>query len=366
MSGSIGKTVTTGSLPRLPLNTFAIGFGIAGIAETWSAASGVLHLSPLVDQILWTVAAIAWVWLIVAHIARGIQSGERLVTQLRHSAQGPLAAIVPIIGMLLGTELARWFPVGGMILAIASMIVTAAFAAWLVSSWLTGSVELGAVHGGYLLPTVAGGYIAATAAGGLGLDDLGWAAFGVATLFWFIMTTVVLVRLITRPQLPDALVPTLAVIVAPPAVGGLALFDLTGDAVTPLSLALAGLTVVLAMGQLALIPRYRRLPFTLGFWSFTFPIAAVIAYAITWTGILGFAGNEVLAALLASLVSAFIAVIGIRSLKEIAGRRARLRAEDVLTRADDIDALLTRSDDVEALEHRVEALEDSGELTPQP
>jgi len=249
-----------------------------------------------------------------------------------------MAAIVPIVGMLLGAELAEWFPLAGIVITVLAMAATAVFAGWLVSTWLAGSIELGVVHGGYLLPTVAGGYVAATAGAAIGLPDVGWAAFGVATLFWAIMTTIIVVRIVTRPALPDPLVPTLAVIVAPPAVGGLALFDLTGNSITPLSLAFAGLTVVLTITQLSLISRYRRLSFSLGFWSFTFPTAAVVAYTITWIGITGFAGDTIVVAVLAAAVTLFILAIGARSLVEAAGKRRRLRAEDVLTVADNADA----------------------------
>jgi tellurite resistance protein TehA-like permease len=332
----------TKGLNRLPLNTLAIALGVGGVAEVWSAAAPLLGLPPVVALVLWGLAAIALAWLIIAHSIRGIRTGYSLGEQLRHPAQGPLGSIAPIVGMLVGSELAIWLPVAGTILVVVSMIVATTFAGWLVGTWLNGKVELGAVHGGYLLPTVAGGFVAASAAAAIGLKDVGWAAFGVGTLFWAVMTTMVLARLISRPPLPDALVPTLAVLVAPPAVGGLALFDLTGHVVTPLSLAFAGLTVVLAAAQLALIPRYRHLPFSLGFWSFTFPTAAVVAYAITWLDVDDVPGAGVIAGILGGALTLFVGAIGIRSLMAIRGSVPRLRAEAVLTSADDIDAAMTR------------------------
>jgi tellurite resistance protein TehA-like permease len=137
--------------------------------------------------------------------------------------------------------------------------------------------------------------------------------------------------------------PTLAILVAPPAVGGLALFDLTGDVSTPLSLAFAGITVVLVAAQLALIPRYRRLPFSLGFWSFTFPTAAVVAYTITGLGVDDVPGGAVIAGILGGVLTLFIVAIGIRSLADVRGSVSRLRAEAVLTDADNVDGAMTRT-----------------------
>lgn len=328
---------------RIPLNTLAVALGIAGVAEVWSATSTVVDLSPIVPQIFWSLAAAAMIWLITAHAVRGIRIKSPLKDQLRHPAQGPLAAMVPLIGMLLGSDLVAWFPVAGTILVVMSMTVATIFAGWLISTWTSGQIELGALHGGYLLPTVAGGFVAASAADAVGLRDVGWAAFGVASLFWVVMTTLLIARLISRPPLPEALVPTLTVVMAPPAVGGLALFALTDHVSTPLSLAFAGLTAILVIAQLALIPRYRRLPFTLGFWSFTFPVAAVVSYAITWLGVDVVPGAGVIAMVLAIATTLFVATIGARSLIGVLDASTRRREEAVLTHADDADAAMTRT-----------------------
>jgi tellurite resistance protein TehA-like permease len=331
-----------GPVPRIPLNTLAIGLGITGVAETWSAASTVADIPVGLTQTFWLLAAAAMVWLVTAHAVRGIRSGSPLKDQLLHPVQGPLAAIVPLSGMLLGGNLAATFPAAGAMLVGVSMIAATAFAAWLVSTWMGGRIELGALHGGYLLPTVAGGFVAAGAAQAIGLRDLGWAAFGVATVFWVIMTALLVARLISRPPLPDVLVPTLAVVMAPPAVGGLALFALTDHTSTPLSLAFAGLAVVLVGAQLAFLPRYRRLSFSLGFWSFTFPAAAVASYGISWLGVDHVPGADISAWTVALLITVFVASIGVRSLAAVAGNRSRRREEASLTEADDLAAKAAR------------------------
>jgi len=305
------------SATRIPLNTFAMALGLTGVAATWSAASTVAHVPGPIAQAFWGLSALVTIWLLTAHTVRGARSGASLRAQLRDPVQGPLAVIVPLVGMLIGVDVLPWLPVVGSTVVIVSMIVAALYAGWLMSTWMTGRIDLGAIHGGYILPPVAGGFITASAADALGLQGLGWAAFGVGCLFWVIMTTLLLVRIASRPPLPEPLVPTLAVLMAPPAVGGLALFALTDRVSSPLSLAFAGLAAILVIAQLAALPHYRRLPFTLGFWSFTFPVAAVTTYAITWLDVVDAPLAGSLAVILAAAVTIFVLVIGVRSLRAV-------------------------------------------------
>ncbi|MCW2810220.1 MAG: putative transporter [Friedmanniella sp.] len=297
---------------RIPLNTLAIAFGLVGLADAWTAGSRALDLPSGIDDAFWAMAVIAWLWLLVAHARRGSRAAASLASQLRHPLQGPIAALAPVVGMLLGAHLYRFFPMAGQILVVVFMTVTALFAGWLVSTWFSGSLDLESLHGGYLLPTVAGGFIAATAAAEVGLATLAVGAFAVGTFFWVVMFTLITARLMFRPALPAPLAPTLAIFVAPPAVAGTAWF-LIAPVPGPVDHALAGMTALMLVVQLALVPRYRKLPFTVGFWSFTFPFAAVAAYAIGWLDLLRPAGWQILVAAVMAGITALVVAIAVRS-----------------------------------------------------
>ncbi|MCO8273962.1 transporter [Actinoplanes sp. TRM 88003] len=319
--------------PRIPLNTFAIGFGLAGLAEAWSAAAPTLALPGWLPQVFWSIAAVAWLWLLTAHLVRGLRATQRLRDQLRHPAQGPLAALVPVIALLLGADLSRYAFTAGRIVVVVALVAAALFAGWLIGTWLQGDLELEAVHGGYLLPTVAAGLVGADAAAAVDLRLVGWAAFGVGVFFWVMMTTLIVLRIIVRPALPDALTPTLAILLAPPPVAGLAWFALAGPSAGAAPAALAGLGVVLALTQVALLPRYRRLTFSLGFWSFTFPAAAAAAFTFEWLEIETAPGRQAITAVLLIALTAFVGVLAVRSIQ------ARTTALRTLTAANEKDAV---------------------------
>lgn len=319
---------------RIPLNTFAVGFGIAGLGEVWQAACTAYGWPTIVCLLFWLPAAVAWVWLIVAHLVRGAASSESLGSQLRHPAQGPIAALVPVTGMLLSAEIALIYWPAGVALYFVMLAAATLFAGWILAFWLRGGLDIDAVHGGYLLPTVAAGLVGAAVAGRLGFELLGWALFGVGAFFATIMTLLVVARLAFRPGLPDPLVPTIAILLAPPGVAGLAWFDLSGEHLNVGAAIIAALGVLLLVVQLALVPRYRKLAFSLGFWSFSFPTAALVAFAMTMVHLLAFPGWQLVDAVLLAVVTAGIGWIGAKSLVLVSSSRRERASEAALRNAD--------------------------------
>ena len=324
----------TTTTSRIPLNTFAIGFGLAGFAEAWDAAGVSLRLTPIVGQAFWLGATVAWLWLLVAHTIRGARSDEPLAAQLHNPAQGPIASLAPITGMLISGELLSVAPTVGLVLFVVTLMVAALFAAWLIAKWLQGGLALESVHGGYLLPTVAAGFIGSAVAAKAGLPLLGWGLFGVGGFFWVAMTLLLIIRLAFRPSLPDPLVPTMAILAAPPAVAGLAWFTLSGLHANVVSAMIAGLGVLFFLIQLALLPKYLKLDFSLGFWSFTFPAAAVVTDTFLWLRLMPTPVEEWGTAVLLGALTILIGSIGIRSLLAVFPQRRRRDAENVLTLAD--------------------------------
>ncbi|WP_432854044.1 hypothetical protein ACQPXB_19270 [Amycolatopsis sp. CA-161197] len=303
---------------RYPFTTFAISFGLVGLAGVWTRAAPALGLPRAVPQAFWAVAAIAWVWLMIAHAVRGLKSEQQLLDHLRHPAQGPIASLAPVVAMLLASDLFTWSPVAGRVLYLLALATSTVFAAWILASWFEGRLGLEAVHAGYLLPTVAPGLIGADVAHVLGYRGPAWGLFAVGAFFSVVMTPIIVQRLSFHSPLPEALRPTTAILLAPPAVAGLAWFTLHGFAVDPIGQAIAGVGVLVLLVQAMLLPRYRKLPFSLGFWSFTFPLAASVSLTEKWLQLLEPAGWRIYTGVLAGAFTVFIGVLAAFSLRPVA------------------------------------------------
>jgi len=165
-----------------------------------------------------------------------------------------------------------------------------------------------------------------TAAAEVGLPAVAEASFGIGIGCWLLLGSTVWTRLLFRPALPPALVPTLAIELAPPAVAGAAYFALTGGAMNFTARALGGFCVLMALMQLRFIPLYASLRFSPGFWAFAFAYAAAATDALLWITLARPPGATGYAITVVTLITVFIAALGARTL--IAAVRGQLLPEE--------------------------------------
>jgi tellurite resistance protein len=314
-------------LPDIGLTFFAIPLGICGLAGAWTAAHTELNATEWVDDILWVIGAGFWVLVAGLYAFERLRGPRTFSSDLRHPIIGPFAAQLPLIGTLLATHFGQYVPTVApwivWIFTASSLLV----AAQLVGHWLAGDVGIDSLHPGYLLPVVAAAFVGSIGLSSVGATAGATAAFGIGIFFWLVIGTIVMGRLIFRAQLPDGLKPTIAILLAPPALAEVAWLFMNGDHADSVGLALCGVLIILLAIQLVLVPVYRKLPVSMSFWTFTFPIASTTNFAIRWFAVTPFPGSAavswVVLGLGTGLIVTIIAAILVVQIRH--GRRARVQ-----------------------------------------
>ena len=114
----------------------------------------------------------------------------------------------------------------------------------------------------------------------LGYVDISWFFFSVGVLLWSVLMTIVFYRVLFHHPLDERLMPTLFILVAPPAAGFIAYLQLTGGLdVYANALFFTGL--FLAALLFSQIGRFLRLGFFLTWWAYSFPLAALSIASLT-------------------------------------------------------------------------------------
>jgi tellurite resistance protein len=264
--------MTTPWLARLPAALFAIPVGLFGLAAAWRRARGYgwSIAEPVGAALAWTAVAILVV-LLALYAAKCLRHPRVIGTEFANPVAGSLMALIPL-ALMLATVC---FGVAGdgawLALVLFALALQGIVAMRVVSILATGTLPAAAVTPALYLPPAAGGFVGAMALSTLGYP--GWAAllFGMGLVGWALLEVRVLNRLFEGPM-PEALRPTIGVELAPPSVATLAAGTIWP--MLPGDVLIVGLGV--AAGPIvAVMARYKwwhNVPFSIGFWSFSFPL----------------------------------------------------------------------------------------------
>ncbi|MGN6608972.1 MAG: TDT family transporter [Jatrophihabitans sp.] len=317
---------------RVTPNLFAISFGLAGLAQTWTNAVHVAGTPVAVADALWLLTGAVWLTTLAFYV-RSLLTARRWRAELSDHVFGPFVSVPAIVGMLLAGGLQPHAPTAALALYWTSLVVALALAGHLLAVWALDDAPSTHWHPGYYLPSVGAPFVAAAEAVSFGHPSLAKLLFGIGALSWVLLGGILLHHLVGQERLPKPLLPTMAILLAPPVVAGNAWFAINGDHVDTVALGLAGYAALMIVTQFGLIPAYRTAPFGPGWWSFSFPYAATVGNALTWLVAAHVDHRRVLADLMLAALTAFIALLAVRTATALA-RRTFLPPAPVTAAAD--------------------------------
>jgi tellurite resistance protein len=267
-------------LMRLPVGLFAIPVGLFALAGAWRRASAFdWEMAAPVSRALGAIAAVLLAVLVLLYAAKTVRYRQSVAAEFTHPLIGSLLALIPLSLMLCSVHFGQANHAGWLTFTLLALTLQGVIALRVVSLLATGKLHAVAVTPALYLPPVAGGFVGALALHTLGYP--GWAGllFGMGLASWALLEARVLNSLFEGP-LPEALRPTIGVELAPPIVA-----TLVAASLWP---ALPGEVLIVGLGVsagplVAVMARWSwwtKVPFSIGFWSFSFPVAALAGAVI--------------------------------------------------------------------------------------
>ena len=294
---------------QLPAGLFAIPVGLFGLAGAWrrAAAYGWSIAADIASFLTWSAAAVLAVALLL-YAVKAKRYWPAVLRESNHPVQGSLQALLPLAILLAVINFGN--PEYGIWLAVTlpAIGLNALIGYRVIAMLATGQMPANAVTPALYLPIVGGALVGSMAMTALGYQAWGAVLFGIGLAGWALLEARVLSALFDGP-LPEAVRATIGVELAPPAVATLAAAviwpELPGTALA----VGVGISIVPFAGVLARFRWWSDVPFSLGFWSFSFPLAAMSGIVIETLhrgGWPAWIGHVVL--LTASTVIGFLAV----------------------------------------------------------
>lgn len=302
------------SLAHLPVPLFAVVMGVGGLGLAWRRAGEVLAIPTPIGEALLALAALAFVTIAAAYLAKLARHPAAVTAEFKHPVRSAFFPAISIGLLILAVAalpysrplaLGLWWVGTGLHLA---------FALAILNRWITHNWEINASNPAWFIPVV-GNILVPLAGAPLGQTHLSWMFFAVGMVFWIVLFTIVLYRIVFHDQLPQKFIPTLFILLAPPAVGMLAYLSLNGHRLDPVAEGLFGMAAFTALLLATMARQFLAVPFAISWWAYTFPSAAFAVATVSYHDAVG--GPVTLAAawLVLLLATAIIARVFLATLK---------------------------------------------------
>jgi len=295
-------------LEHLPISLFAVPLGLSG----WA-----LLLLKLAEGTPWlrvpglAAAALGMAVFLVVLAAYGLKAlrhPARVAEEFRHPVRMsffPVAAKVLLVQSIILLPLRRDLSFA---LWLAGTLLQTGLLFSIVSFWVRHQgFQIHHLNPAWFMPVV-GAILVPIAGVEHAPAALCWWFFSVGLILWIVLFTIVLNRLIFHPPLPERLVPTLFILFAPPAIGFISWVKLVPEA-GPFAQILFSFSLFLALLVFLQLPLFRRLPFYLSWWAYSFPLAALGVALLLQARLSGNAAWRGAAALLALVLTGVVVLL---------------------------------------------------------
>lgn len=264
--------------PRLkhyPITFFAILMGLNGLALALHAASPFYKLAETAAGIaLWVAIAVGAV-IAVGYIAKALRYPSMVAWEWHHPVRVAFFPTITISLLLMATALDAHYESIARIVWMIGTVGQGVLTVAVINGWISHrSIEVGHLTPAWFIPAV-GNVIVPVAGANFGYIEVSWAFFAVGMMFWGVLLTLVMNRLIFHDPIPGRLFPTMVILIAPPSVAFVAYVKMTGGVIDGFARVLIYTGFFFAALVLAELPKLAKLPFALSWWALSFPLASL-------------------------------------------------------------------------------------------
>ena len=264
----------TSRLAHMPVALFATVMGMGGLTLAWKKASEVLGINHLVWQVLLVITAVLLATLAVSYLLKMRRHAQHVIAEFNHPIKISFFPAFSIGLMLIAVALAEIITPLAMAVWWMGASVQLILTLYLMNQWIHHARwQVQHTTPAWFIPIV-GNIIAPIGGVTLGFTEVSWFFFAIGILYWIVLKVLVFNRILFHEPLPEKLLPTLFIMIAPPAVGFIAYLKLNQGVVDNFAHILYYAAMFLVLLLVSQLPRFARIPFFVSWWAYSFPIAA--------------------------------------------------------------------------------------------
>jgi len=271
---SLSEAVARDRLSNFPVSFFSVVMGVAGLTVATRKFEASLGLQASASGALFWTSAAVYAVISCVYVAKLAMRRHAVASEWAHPVRIAFFPAMSIGLILLSIASLHVHPGLSLGLWIAGAVLHLAYTVLVITAWINHShYEVVHLNPAWFIPVV-GNILVPIAGVHHAPADVSWLYFSVGLLFWLVLLTVVINRLIFHHPLPAKLMPTLFILIAPPAVGFISWTALVGE-IDPAARILFFAAVFFFVLMIPQLGKFARIPFALSWWAYSFPLAAL-------------------------------------------------------------------------------------------
>ncbi len=317
--------MTAKRLSNFPVSFFSVVMGLTGTAIAFSKAESLLVSDIKISWFILGMASISFIIISLFYLIKLLRFSRAVVNEFNNPVRISFFPAISIGLILLSIGFIEINSFVSFALVFTGTILQLILSVAIISEWIRQDrFEIKHMNPSWFIPAV--GNILVPVSGINFFPELVcWFFFSIGFVFWIILFVIFFYRIVFHHPMQEKLLPTLFILIAPPAVGFISYFKLTGHidhfSYGLYSTALFLFIILLSMGRMFL-----KIRFYLSWWAYSFPIAALTIASFLMYSHERMSMLKYLSFSLLGLLSALIVFLGIRTIISI--RRQEICVEE--------------------------------------
>ena len=269
-------------LKFFPIMMFATVMGLSGITITYQKATHWLNFPSIIAEIFMVITTAVFLIVSLIYLIKFTKYKMAVQKEFSHPVRINFFAAVSISLLMLSIIYKEIFPNISAIFWYPGTLLHFYLTMHTISFWINHNQDISHSNPAWFIPIVGNVLVPV---GGVGFvsNEILMYFFSVGMFFWIVLFAIILNRIIFHNQLAVKFMPTLFILIAPPAVGVIAYYKLFGELDT-FALFLYNMALFFTLLIAFMYKNFLKIQFFISWWAFVFPLAAItIATMLTYS-----------------------------------------------------------------------------------
>lgn len=260
-------------LKHFPIMMYAIVMGLSGLSLVYLKAHAWLGFPYFLGMFFVALDTIAFLTISAFYVVKIIKYFDAVKWEFNHPVRVNFFAAFSISLLLLATIYHELHLGIAIYFWYAGAAIQAFMTFYCISYWINRNVEVKHSNPAWLIPVVGNVIVPL---GGVGFASHGvlFYFFVIGIFFWIILLAILINRIIFHHQLAQKFLPTMFILLAPPAVGMVSYIKM-GYSFDIFAISLYDIALFFSLLLLFMVKNFLKLKFFISWWAFTFPVAAM-------------------------------------------------------------------------------------------